>query len=489
MFRAKRILCTALAAATIVPMMFASSSGVASAAATKPIVTLKIFTGDKKIQGLDRVEAAVNAYLKQKNTGLAIDWSTMSWDDLGPKLNTMLQTGQDADVVFVSQWNGAGYAQHAQNGELTDLTSYLKTADGKKVTSLLGSFLNGSKVNNKTYALPTNKEQAHNFGFLVQTKEMKKLGINAKNIKTLDDLAKYFDKAKADGYTPICSSNMDSVYKFLDWDVVSDDGTPGAFDPKGEKTVVDQFTDSKTIAFYKEMKTFHDKGYFSSDVMTSKGEETDMATGKYFCGSWSLMPGKAITESTSLKLGLTQIDITPIEKTNRESQGAMLAIPKASTKKSAAFKFISMLYTDKKLINLMTYGVQGKDYTKVGTNTIKVNANTDFSSAGGWIMGNEFNNYLTTSQSKTLWSDIAAYNKKSKTLRDLGFVFNGSKYHTQIANLQGVVTKYYPELFYGTCDVDSTVASFKADLKAQGETTVLNAMQTQYNTFCKVNHR
>ena len=355
----------------------------------------------------------------------------------------------------------------------------------KDVIDIIGKdFLDGTKVNGKYYGMPTNKEKAHNFGFLCQTDELKKLNIDPTTIKSLDDMEKYFDQVKADGLIPICAQGMDCPFKFLDWDAFDADLSPFAFDPNDETKVVNPFTADKTVAFYKKMKTYHDKGYFSSDVLTSKGQEADMGTGKYFCGSWSLMPGKADTESTSLKLGLTQIDITPVEKTNRETLGALLAIPATSKHPDEAFKFISLLYTDKDLINLMTYGIEGTDYTKTSENVIKINADTDFVSAGGWIMGNQFNNYLTEVQSPTLFEDIEKYNDSAKVLDDLGFVYDNSGCKTEYANCQGVVQKYYPQLFYGTCgDVDATVSKFDSELKQAGLEKLLSDVQSQYDKW------
>jgi putative aldouronate transport system substrate-binding protein len=464
----------------------AASSAAASSSAPKETVTLKIMTGDKAIQGLDRVQGAVNDYLKQKNTGLQIAWETYTWDDLSKKTTTMLQTGQAADIINTSSWIAPGYVQHAQKGELADLTSYVNDPQYKDVVDIIGKdFLDGTKVNGKYFGMPTNKEKAHNFGFLVQTSELKKLNIDPKSIKTMDDLAKYFDKVKADGLIPVCAAQMDNPFKLLDWDAFDADLSPFAFDPADETKIVNPFVEDKTIAFYKEMKTWQSKGYFSPDILTSKGQETDMGTGKYFCGTWSLMPGKALTESASLKLDLTQIDITPVEKTNRETLGALLAIPASSTHKDEAFKFISMLYTDKNLINLMTYGVEGKDYTKKSDNVITVSKDTDFTSAGGWIMGNEFNNFLTDAQSPTLFTDIEAYNKSAKALDDLGFVYDNSKCKTQYAACQAVVQKYYQQLFAGKADVDSTVAKMKADFKAAGEDKLLADVQSQYDAWKK----
>ncbi|HEX3039136.1 MAG TPA: ABC transporter substrate-binding protein [Caproiciproducens sp.] len=464
----------------------AEASSAEASSAPKETVTLKLMTGDKKIQGLDRVQEAVNAYLKEKNTGLQIAWETYTWDELKQKTATMLQTGQEVDIINTSSWLTPGYVAHCQKNELTDITKYINDSQYKEVVDIIGKdFLDGTKVNGKYYGMPTNKEKAHNFGFLCQTSELKKLNIDPKSIKTMEDLEKYFDKVKADGLIPVCAAQMDSPYKFLDWDAFDADISPFAFDPKDETKIVNPFTADKTIAFYKKMKTWHDKGYFSPDVLTSKGQESDMASGKYFCGSWSLMPGKAISESTSLKLDLTQIDITPVEKTNRETLGALLAIPASSKHPDEAFKFISMLYTDKTLINLMTYGVEGKDYTKKSDNVITVSKDTDFSSAGGWIMGNQFNNYLTDAQPETLFKDIEAYNGSAKVLDDLGFVYDSSKCKTEYGACQAVVNKYYPQLFFGTSDVDATMVKFNSELKAAGIDKLLSDVQSQYDNWNK----
>lgn len=489
MHSGKRLLCFTLAMTTAIPLMFTGcKSGTSSKAATKTkkMVTLSLFTGDKQIQGLDRITKEVNSYLKKKNTGLQIKWQTMSWDSLGKKTNTMLQTGQEADIINTASWIGAGYRSHAANGYLTDLTKYINASENKDVVDIIGKdFLDGTKINGKYYAMPTNKEKAHNFGFLVRTDLVKKYGVDTSKIKSIEDMEPYFAKAKADGVTPICAAKMDHPFKFLDWDVISDDGTPGALDPStDESKIVDQFTEAKSVAFFKKMKEYNQKGYFSANASTADSEETEMKSGKYFCGSWSLMPGKDKSESISLGMDLTQIYITPTEKSNRETLGALLAIPKTSKHPDEAFKFIKMLYTDKTLINLMIWGQEGTDYTKKSDNTIELNSKTDYTSAGGWIMGNQFNNYLTTTQSATLYDDIEKYNDSAKALTSLGFIFDPTSVSDQFGACQNTITKYYPQLFYGTCsNVDTTVAAMAKELKADGEADLLKEMQTQYDKW------
>jgi putative aldouronate transport system substrate-binding protein len=494
MGKSKIILSLALAAVVAIPGTLSgcsaknTSSTTTSSNAVKPTVTLQLFTGDKNIPGLARVTTAVNAYLKSQNTGLAISWTTMDWGTLGTKLNTMLETGQNADIINTSSWIGNGYVQWASDGYLTDLSKYVNDpANSDLVNIITKSFLGGTEVGGKYYGLPTNKEKAHDFGFLLQTAEVKKLGIDTSKIKKLADLEQYFPQVVKDGYIPLVSASMDNPFKELDWDPVIDDNTPGALDPStDESTIVDQFTAPSSVAYYNTMKTFYNNGWISKDASTDTSEETDMATGKYFMGSWSLMPGKAITEAASLKLGLTQIDITPVEETNRETLGALLAIPKASQHPDQAFQFMKLLYTDKTLINLMTFGVSGTDYTTNANGSITQTSTSDFNSAGGWIMGNEFNNKLMASQSQTLWTDIASYNASAKPLKSLGFVFDTTNVKNQLAACDATITKEYPALFTGsTPNVATAVATLTKDLNTDGVSTVISTMQTQYDAYQK----
>lgn len=483
MHSGKKFLCLTLALATALPFMLTGcKKNDSSSGGSQKMVTLKMFTGDAKSQGQERVVKAINKYLKEKGTGIQIDWQQQAWNPLGEKINTMLQTGQQADIVFVSNWNGAGYRSHAANGYLTDLTPYLEK--NQDLVDLLGEdFINGSKINGKNYALPTNKEKCHNWGFLIKKDLIDKYGIDTSKIKKLEDMEPYFEKAKKDGIIPICAANMDHPFKFLDWDVVSDDGIPGAFDPDEEKTVVDQFTADKSVEFYKKMKVYNEKGYFSPNASTAEGQETEMKTGKYLCGSWSLVPGKDKSESISLGFDLVQVDITPVEKTNRETTGAMLAIPKSSNHKDEAFKLIKMLYTDEKLVNMFVWGEEGIDYTKKSDKIIELKSSSDYKSAGGWILGDQFKNYLTTTQDQDLWKQYEKYNDSGKVLTSLGFIFDPTPVSDQFSNCKNTIQAYYKQLFYGTVDVDKTVSKLKEELKANGEPDLIKEMQKQYDQW------
>jgi putative aldouronate transport system substrate-binding protein len=499
MFNGKKILCVASAMLIALPTMLtgcsgsktssASSTAAASVASTSSAaapVTLTIWLAGDAQQGVNRIDKAINTYLKGKGSNISVNVQMMGWgDDFSKKATTMFTSGgSDADIVFTCNWVNK-YRQNANNGYLEDLTSYLKTDKGQEIVKILGQdFLNGSKIKGVNYALPTNKEKAHDWGFLVRTDLYKKYNMASASIKTLADMEPYFAKAKADNVTALDIAAFDSPWHFLDWDMVSDDGVPAAINDTTNKAV-NPFTDSTSVALYKTLKGYADKGYISKSATTSQGIDADLKTGKYFCGVDSLKPGKDKEESQSTGVNYTQIDITKIVKSNRETTGAMLGINKFSKNKDAAFDLLYMLYTDDKLINLLNFGEEDKDYTVNSDGSITMAKKSDYAFGQGWMFGNQFKDLLLSTETKTKWTDFEAFNDKATVLPSLGFMYDDSNMKTQEATLANIVQTYYKQLLAGQVDVDSTVSAMSAKFDAAGEKAFLADIQTQYDAFLK----
>ena len=478
MFNGKKALCVATAALMAVPVIMTGCNKAATTKKDTSPVTLTVWLAGDAQQGISRIDSAINDHLKSlKGTGsnISVNVQMMGWgDDFSKKATTMFTSGgSDADILFTCNWVDK-YRQNASNNYLEPLTNDLKTDEGKEIVKILGQdFLNGSKIKGVNYALPTDKEKAHDWGFLVRSDLFKKYNMDATKIKSLTDMEPYFAKAKADGVTALDIAAFDSPWHFLDWDMVSDDGVPAAINDSTGK-VVDPFTDSTSVALYKTLKGYADKGYISKDATTSQGIDADLKTGKYFCGVDSLKPGKDKEESASTGVNYTQIDITTAVKSNRETTGAMLGINKFSKHKDAAFDFLYLLYTDKTLINLLNFGQEGKDYN-VGSDGRITPVKTDYAFGQGWMFGDQLKNLLLSTEDTNKWANFETYNKGAKVLPSLGFMYDDSAMQTQEAALANVVNGYYKQLLAGQVDVDKTVKEMSDKLDADRKSTRLNS--------------
>ncbi len=473
-----------------------ASSAAASQAASeapKEDVTITFWTAGTAQDQQNRIVTAVNKYLKETaKTNIQIDYQELGWgDDYTQKANNALSTGQGVDVLFTANWV-ANFQQNALAGNFLELDNYLtKYPDIVKI--LDQSFIDASKIQGHTYALPCNKEKFHSWGYLLRTDLVKKYKIDVTKIKSEKDMEPIFDQIlKGEpGITPLCVANMDVPgYKFLDWDNISDDDVPGTLYPsaKGDTKIVNQFTTPESVAFYKQMKTYLAKKYISADATTVTGVSDALKTGKYFSAVSSLKPGKDAEMKASTGIEWTQVQITENRITNRETTGAMIAIAKQSKHPDEAMQFINMLYTDANLLNLFIYGEENTDYTKNTDGTVTLKEGSGYASGNGWRFGDQSKDLRLSYESADKYDSWAKIASTAPKLQSYGFIFNNTDTATQtlIANCRAVSQEYYKTLFMGQAkDVDATVKEMDAKFKAAGADKLMATMQQQYDDWAK----
>ncbi len=505
MIKAKKGLCLALSAVLSLSVMLTgcksekktdpvsndqSTTQTAKDNGSKDLVELTFYSVGDSQADMQKVCDAVNAYLKDK-LNVKIKAETFGWGDTySPKINPMLAAGQPVDIIFTANW-AANYRQNAAAGYYRELNDYL--AKYPKIKEIVGeAFLNGSAINGKNYAVPTNKEKVHNWGFLLKKDLVDKYKVDVKSIKKMEDLEPYFDKIKAGepGVTPLLAVQMDAPWHLLDWDNISDDDIPGAlYSDNRDTKIINQFEAPESIAQYKKLHEYYQKGYIHANAATMDNFSEEMKTGKYFAAVQPLKPGKADEMFTSTNIKWEQVDITPPIMSNRETTGALLAIPASSKNPEKAFQFIEMLYTDKTLKNMFVYGVEGTHYTKVSDNVVKLTDNKGYRAGNGWRFGNQFIDYLLDNEDPQKWKQFEEYNKKGLVLKSLGFAFDSKNVESQASACKTVIQTYYKQLFTGSVDPDKTVAKMSSELKAAGVEKLIAEMQKQYDEWLKANKK
>lgn len=65
------------------------------------------------------------ASLLQQKTGYQVEYTALPQDGFNEKLNLIMASGEEYDLISVSQWSKSQYFQYANNGALTDLTPLL----------------------------------------------------------------------------------------------------------------------------------------------------------------------------------------------------------------------------------------------------------------------------------------------------------------------------------------------------------------------------
>jgi len=168
----------------------------------------------------------------------------------------------------------------------------------------------------------------------------------------------------------------------------------------------------------------------------------------------------------------------------------MWGIPQSSKVPEAAMKFLNLMYADKDIVNLLSWGIEGKHYEKVSDNVIKYPdgvyaGNNGYNLNMSFAMGNSFLSYVFEGNDPNLWNQTAEFNKNAIKSKALGFNFDSSPVKTEVTAVSNVVSKYALGLEYGILDPDKSLPEFIKGLKAAGIDKIIAEKQKQLDKWAK----
>lgn len=440
------------------------------------------------------VEAAINDFLKDK-INATIDLIFMEGDPYQDTMGARLAAGEAMDIVFTSGWaRSPNYRQSVSQGLFTVLNDYVKEGGILSGTAeILGeSFLNATQINGNNYAIPCNKEQAHNWGFLFRKDIVEELDLDIQSVanKNALDALTALEPILAkvhEAYPemiPFVTCTGESAFRLLDWDTISGD-VPGALYPDNrDTTIINQYKMPETEAFYRMMEKFYKAGYIRKDADTYADWQADLDSGLGFCISQSMKPGKDIEYSMGSPYEFVQVDCTGPVMSNREADGSMMAIPVSSENPDRAAMLMELANTDKWLNNTLNFGLENKHFTKIDEVMIELSEeNTGYRPNITWVLPNQFMNYVMKGEDPEKFVKFTAYNQSALPMNSLGFMFDGSSVANEISALQAITTEYFPMLNAGTMPVDTIYPEFLAELDAADADKVIAEMQTQFDAW------
>jgi putative aldouronate transport system substrate-binding protein len=186
------------------------------------------------------------------------------------------------------------------------------------------------------------------------------------------------------------------------------------------------------------------------------------------------------------------VELTPPYMTTGDTTSAMFAISNTSKDPERAMMFLNLLHTDKYLINLLNWGIEGKHYVKVSDNVIDYPegvdaANTGYNLNQSWMFGNQLNTYLWTTEDQDLWVKYNEFNTNAEKSLALGFVFNPENVKNEITAISNVGQQFTAAINTGSLDPEKTIPEYLKKLKAAGVDKVIAEKQRQLDEWAKAN--
>ncbi|MBB6730087.1 extracellular solute-binding protein [Cohnella zeiphila] len=488
------------------PASGASPSGSAGSSAEAPAqkldpVTLKIVIPGDRPPDMDAVIKEAEDRMKD-TINVKLDVVFVPFSDLAQKTQVMLASGEDVDLIFDAPWLhmnqmvSAGYYE-----PLEDLIAKYGQ-DAVKVRSQ--EMFDANTFQGKVYAMPMANSHLAGRTYLVRKDLREKYGLPP--IQTYDDLIKFAYKVK--------ENDKDVIPLLAYGQGAQTDVTWGSFrafmeyDPQflesdalGQSLVLYyKNNDGKVYNLFDEMepkiwswiedaRKLYTDGLIDPDVLAIKDVDSVINSGKVAVavhneyGVPSALQSALAQNVPGAELEpVTFVKMEPGANISNFKQANFLAIPKVSKNKERAMMFLNWT-AQKDNYDLLAYGIEGKDYEKIGDDKYKP-IGTGYPAFGyAWVW-----NPTMERINADYDDDTVAHYKFTQDAANLtpsiltGFSFDPTPVTNEITLYNTVADKYYNSIFDGVVDPDATWAKFKKE--AEGNVKKIQIeLQRQIDEF------
>lgn len=465
-----------------------------------PVVSWYLMSADANVRDLDAVQAAANEILREK-IGIEIQLYFLSGTNFTEKMNVMMNAGDEMDIMAGGAYTGTEFDTAFRTGSLLALDDLLNEYGQDILAKSDARGWESVTRNGKIYAIPSNMPWASGNILSWRKDLVEKYSIDIDSIKTAEDLEPVLAMIKENepDVIPINNCNTESgntSYVFANAAVVGKaspvvrDLLVFNYDTQKMESWFDQ---SEIQDVYRKMADFYQKGYTPSDALA----RTDNAV-EYKSGDYLVFHITAEFTGGSKSTGICGYDcleslINYSEITTGSMNEVCTYISATSKQPENAMKVINAVWSDPALLNLLAYGIEGANYTVVGTDK---NGNPSVEPKSGdeqrWAVFHNFWGPLWD-QWDSPWNSTEALeamkeaNVNSPASQIVGFSFDQEPVKTQMAEILAIKAEVLPVLITGVAsDVDAYLDEVHERLEAAGMSEVLAEAQRQYEEWLKI---
>ena len=438
-----------------------------------------------------KIQDKLNAYLKEKGFNIEIEYHDIGSDEYTEKANLAL-ANNEINLLWTASWESTiGTNDLVPKNACYDLTELLKGST--LYSSMDAGQWEATKYNGKNYFVPVYKDNVEGYDIMFRQDLVDKYGWNIANVKKLTDIEPMLADAKAEGLKyPFLLQKTAMFYRFYinDFDFFTADVTGNFVSvDKAKNEVVNTIQTAQYKEYCNLIAKWAEAGYISEDEVTKSTSDTTTQTQDWAISWWTDVP---VNDEAD---GRYKQDVTMAPATDRwahstSALGSCYCVTANSTEAQAkaCVDFLGLLYTDSKFADIYTFGIEGEDFNYVTSEggVQKVSQHSE-----------KYNHSMWESASATVVTPVnnepdnkadlyKTFNGGAKTSPAAGFRFDKAPVEAQFSACQAIFEQYGFPLETGgvkVADVDSTIATYQAELDAAGYQDVLAEFQKQYNAW------
>ncbi|MCR5596468.1 MAG: ABC transporter substrate-binding protein [Lachnospiraceae bacterium] len=433
-----------------------------------------------------KVQDAINEYIKDK-INVQIKLTDVGSGEYTDKANLALASNE-INLLWTASWEATiGTNDLVPANAVYDLTDLLPGTD--LYASMDEGQWEATKYNGKNYFIPVYKDNVEGYDFMFRQDLIDKYGWDITTVKELKDLEPMLADCADEGLKyPYLTQKTAMFYRWYinDFDFFTANASSNfvAID-RESNTVVDTVLTPQYKEFCTLMAEWAEKGYISEDDATKTTTDTTTQTQDWGISWWTDIP---VNDEADARYGQ---DVTMQPATDRwahstSALGSCYCVTATSTPEQAqaCIDFMGLLYTDSKLADLYTFGIEGEDYTYDANGQVEQTSEL-------------YNHSMWESASATIVTPLANepankadlykdFNGGANTSVAAGFRFDASPVEAQYTACMNVFDEYGFILENGgiaAADVESTIEAYQAALDEAGYQDVLAEFTAQYDAW------
>lgn len=440
------------------------------------------------------VEEAINRITRDR-IGVEVELMPLSASEQAQKVSLAMASGEQLDI-----FNTVGDLNtYIANNQVYDITDLVHEHAQGAVDQVSEEFLKTTAKGGRIYAIPADKGIALAANLYYRKDIADELGLDFSQVQKLEDLTPLYQKVK-EAYPEMAaltggSGGLELIHTLKDFEV--DYLTDSWAKPMGAVLMGDSMTVENlyaTDAFKSRvelMRQWYEAGYILKDSATTTASPQEIvAAGKAFSFIGNQAGNYGVQEASSMcgcEMGYIRLSQPYLDTTAVNT--VTWAISSQCSNPEKALEFLNLTYTDKDIVNLIVFGLEGRDYVKVSEHEMDfpqgMDANTvpytaQFSCG---VVGSQFHQFVHVGTPEDNNELMYRENHEAKTSPAFGFTFDSTAVKTEYTAVTNVINQYLPGLVWGSIDPETELPKFLDALKEAGLNEIIAEKQKQLDTW------
>lgn len=367
---------------------------------------------------------------------------------------------------------------------------------GQDLLAKCGDLLKCTTFNGMIYAVPANLYPERAMGIGYNGSIAREHGITVPDPVTMEDLTEIGQQLKDTQagifLTDQGDGNLSAFHSFYDVESFGEDVNYcyGVIqDPIHNTDIVNAYETDEYRQYCHTLHEWKERGFIRDDsLLSGKNFQELFRSGDIFFQWMSVSPAsEELLKRRELDFEEILVPATPNELTTSGALEYTWGVSSSSLHPDKAVEFLNLLYTDPDLANLLTYGIEGKDYRKVDEETVEVIGNSRGSSRYDSyfsIYGDPHDIWLLSPVTGDEKAEMKSFSEKAQPVMTFGYSFDSTSVSGEILAVTEVISNYRPVLECGLADdVDAALDEFNRQLDEAGIDRIIKENQRQLDEW------